>query len=78
MRFFFQFILLEEWILVFLSYLLSKTGMRFFINNVKEMGISHVDAVMNLYQLKLWRVQAEKMVAEDLKMLPLMLMIQHK
>ena len=62
---------------LFLSYHLSKTGMRFFINNVKEMGISHVVAV-NLYQLKLWRVQAEKMVAEDLKILPLMFMIQHE
>ena len=61
---------------LFLSYL-SKTGMRFFINNVKEMGISHVVAV-NLYQLKLWRVQAEKMVAEDVKILPLMFMIQHE
>ena len=62
---------------LFLSYL-SKTGIKFFINNVKEMGISHVVAVMNLYQLKLWRVQAEKMVAEDLKILPLMFMIQHE
>lgn len=62
---------------LFLSYL-SKTGMRFFINNVKEMGISHGVVAVNLYQLKLWRVQAEKMVAEDLKILPLMFMIQHE
>ena len=40
--------------------------MTFFISNVKEMGISHVVAVKLYQRFKLWRVQAEKMVTEDL------------
>ena len=44
----------------------ASQAMNFFTTNMKEIGISQVVAV-KLYQcIKLWRAQAEKMVAEDL------------
>ena len=44
----------------------ASQGMNFFTTNIKDMDISQVVAIKLYQRLKLWRAEAEKLIAEDL------------